>query len=156
MIRVGIVKDAAIGKARNAQAGDVRMLKVQVGKTTKWLQYVPGAGADGIPPNGSLAVFVDSLDLLFIVSSSDLLAPDSGMVAGERKYYATDGGGTVLARLYFKHNGKASLANQTYNLATALTNLVQGIQGATAGGNPIVDATGKITTALTQLQGLLE
>ena len=51
--------------------------------------------------------------------------------------------------------GKAAVQNASYDLLTALTNLVQGIQGAMASSYPITDTTGKIATAFTQLQGLL-
>ena len=43
------------------------------------------------------------------------------------------------------------IKNAAASLYTVLNNLIVGIQGATAGGNPIVDTTTKIATALTQL-----
>jgi hypothetical protein len=52
--------------------------------------------------------------------------------------------------------GKAFLRNQAASLFTILQGFIQGVQGATAGGNPIVDVTGKITLALSQLQSLME
>lgn len=52
-------------------------------------------------------------------------------------------------------NGKISIASNAQNLLIILQTLIAGIQGATAGGNPIVDATGNIATALTDLVALL-
>jgi len=53
-------------------------------------------------------------------------------------------------------NGKVFLRNAAASLFTVLQEFIQGVQGATAGGNPIVDATGKIALALSQLQALME
>jgi len=67
------------------------------------------------------------------------------------------------ARVKAKNNGKLYLASVTNaaNLHDALSNLVQGIQTATyinAAGTPtpLVDASGKIALALTQLNNLLD
>ncbi len=48
------------------------------------------------------------------------------------------------------------IANSTATLFGALENLINGILGATAGGSPIVDVTGKIALAFTELEALLE
>ena len=52
--------------------------------------------------------------------------------------------------------GKAFLRNQAASLFTILQGFIQGVQAATAGGNPIVDVSGKIGIALSQLQSLME
>ena len=52
-------------------------------------------------------------------------------------------------------NNKANIQNASTSLLDVLQGLIQGIQGATAGGNPIVDTTGKIGIALTNLTSLL-
>lgn len=51
--------------------------------------------------------------------------------------------------------GKANVQNATYSLLQTLTDLINGIQGATVAGSPITDTTGKIAIALTELNGLL-
>lgn len=60
------------------------------------------------------------------------------------------------ARIALK-GGKANIQNATKDLLSCLTELIQGIQGATAPAPTyaIVDTTGKIATALTSLQALL-
>lgn len=50
----------------------------------------------------------------------------------------------------------ATIKNAVTTLNTALQELITGIQGATAGGSPIVDVTGKISSASTALAALLE
>jgi hypothetical protein len=132
------------------------MLKVKFGPVQKWVQFVPQAGEDDVPPVGSLVAIIESHELLFAAASYDNVPADPNMVTGEKKIYATDGNGNALGYIYLKNDGKLSIGNVGYNLATALTNLIQGIQGATFGGYPCVDATTKIATALIQLQGLLE
>lgn len=52
-------------------------------------------------------------------------------------------------------SGKITVQNATVNLLTVLQLLITGILGATAGGNPIVDATGDIAQANTKLGQLL-
>ena len=71
------------------------------------------------------------------------------------EYYTNEVRLSYLSAFFGLKGGKTAIQNTTYDLLTALTNLINGLQGATAGGKDIVDATGKIATALTQLQGLL-
>ena len=53
--------------------------------------------------------------------------------------------------------GKANIQNASKDLLTVLTSLVNGIQGLTCAspGSPVVDATGKVAAALTDLAALL-
>lgn len=53
-------------------------------------------------------------------------------------------------------NNKATIMNAVTTLNTALQELITGILGMTAGGNPMVDATGKVAAAATALGNLLE
>lgn len=59
------------------------------------------------------------------------------------------------ARIQVDAGGLFHVKNASASLFTVLQTLIQGIQGATAGGNPIVDATTKIAQALTQLGQLM-
>lgn len=52
-------------------------------------------------------------------------------------------------------SGKLNLQNTTTSLLQILTDLINGIQGATVSGNPVTDTTGKIATALIGLNSLL-
>jgi len=153
MIRVGKIKGSKLGKPTNARSGQARLLQVQIGPQLQIVQLAPGAGEDVNPPTDSLAMVLESGVLRFAVASFDGIAPEVG--EGERELYSSSGG-SKKTRIRLKAGGTLYIGGPAYNLRAALQNLVQGIQGATAGGDPIVDATGKIALALTQIQGLLD
>lgn len=155
MIRVGKVTGSRVAKPKYARSSTARarILQVQIGPQLEDVQLTPGAGEDVNPVADSVVVILESGGLKFAVGAFDGIEPE--VDEGERELYSSDGG-SKLARLKLKDNSKAYLANASYDLRTALQTLIEGVQGATAGGNPIVDATGKIATALTQIQGLLD
>jgi hypothetical protein len=168
VIRIGVVKGTAttdaqgqptqlgVGAPKNSKTGKARLLMVQIGPQLKTAQLVPRAGEDFSPPDGSKVALLEMGGWLLIVAEQDDVTPDPALNRGEKILYGSDGWGNKRGRVKFKHNGKTFIGNSTSDLKTALTNLIQGIQGATFGGYPCVDATGKIATALIQLGQILD
>lgn len=165
VIRIGRVVSSKVGTPKNAKSRQARLLTIQVGPQLKTAQLVPPAGEDFNPPVGSTVVLLESGGWLYAIGSADDVDPDTNLSVGAKEIRSTDGSGNLSVRLRFKTNGKAYLANAGQNLKTALQTLVEGIQGATyipypggVAGPPvaIADATGKIATALTALQALLD
>lgn len=177
MIRVGKIKGLApvdaqgaptllgVGAPKNSKSGKARLFQVQIGPQLKTAQLVPPAGEDVSPPDGSTAILLESGGWLYMIASADDVEPDETLKRGEKEIRSTNGNGDRAIRLKLKSNGKAYLANAGQNLKAALQTLVEGIQGASyipyPGGAPgpavpIIDATGKLATALTQLQALLD
>ncbi len=153
MMREGKIKGSKVGKPLNASAGQARLLQVQIGPQVQTVQLVPQAGEDVNPVADSLVVILESGAHRFGVATFDGITP--ACAPGERELYSS-ASGSKKARVKLKAGGTIYVGGPTHDLRTALQNLVQGVQGATAGGNPIVDATGKIALALTQIQGLLD
>ena len=92
----------------------------------------------------------DLSDGIALVGLNSLQSPKTPLSAGE-------GGMTQgNAKLALK-SGKVCAQNDSGSLKAVLTDLITGIQGATAptGGGPLVDTTGKIAGALTELNALL-
>lgn len=135
-------------------AGKVMKLQVQTSEGgVHLMQYYAGSGEDTNPSLGDRAFFVRSAGVNIVVATSDKI--QSTAASGEKEIYSHSAT-TKAARHKLKSNGKHYIANGTTDLLTALANLVQGLQGATAGGNSIVDTTGKIATASTQIGQLLD
>ncbi len=132
-----------------------RMLQVRNMAALQTVQLVHSAGEDANPIDGSVVVILESDGIRYGVATWDTTTPT--VDKGERKLYAIDDATkALLGYIYLRKDGKITIANQTQNLLTALVALITGIQGATFGGYPCVDATGQIAAAKTQLQGLLE
>lgn len=85
---------------------------------------------------------------------------------GETTIYSTSSDGkTVKARIDLDNTGKIAIYNSSKSLKTILSNLISGIQGLTyipyPGGVagppvPVVDSTGKVASALSDLALLLK
>lgn len=143
--------------------GQLKVTKLQVQTPeggVHLMQMLSSAGEDTTPNIGCRVAFIRSAGVNLVVATSDTLAPSTAV--GEKEFYSSSGT-QKSARLKLKANGKIFAASQSggVNLATALTNLINGIQGATAtdptsGALPLADATGKIALALTQLGVLLD
>ena len=156
MIRVGKITGSKVARPKNATSGYARLLQVQIGPQLETMQLVPQAGEDVNPPVGSVVVLIESgQGILFAVASHDRVVPE--VAEGERELYSTTGV-TKRARIKLKVSGNVCVINDLtgFNLRAVLENLILGLQGATVLGNPITDSTGKIATALVQLQGLLD
>lgn len=156
--RIGIVTGRAwLQRVKNGETVAL-MLQVQFSDSedVRTVQYMPQAGEDTVPVKGARVAVVDVGGILVAVASYDGI--ESAGVAGEKELYSYDFAGDKLASLRLKANGHAWLGNRPTgkNLRTVLQNLIQGLQGATAAGSPIVDTTGKIALALTDLASILD
>jgi hypothetical protein len=105
---------------------------------------------------GSKVAVIDIGGFSVAVASYDGIRSTRAM--GEKELYSVNAAGTKLASCILKDTGHLWIGNRPTgkNLGTVLTNLIQGIQGATFGGYPLVDATGKITAALSDLSSVLD
>jgi phage gp45-like len=140
------------------KAGDGEVLNREVFHTP---------GVIGAPPAGEQVILLqlgDTIDKSVVIACQNYQITVT-VNQGEVLVYSTNANGTQLeATIRLEQSGLIQIQNQTYNLLTALSKLIAGIQGATyipypggvAGAPvPIVDTTGNIAAALTQLQGLL-
>ncbi|MBU1080901.1 MAG: hypothetical protein KKB59_10485 [Spirochaetes bacterium] len=161
-----VTSDPWVSRVKNGE-GHALMLQVQFsgGADVRTVQYMPQAGEDTVPVRGTRVAVVDVGGLLVAVASQDGIKSTGKM--GEKELYSHNSAGQKLASLRLKDNGHAWLGNRPSgkNLRTVLQNLITGIQGATyipyPGGVagppvPIVDTTGKIATALTDLASVLD
>jgi phage gp45-like len=125
------------------------------------------SGLVGMPPAGAKAIVLqlgDSPTQAVVIATQNYQITVS-VAQGEVMLYSTTAAGTTLeATIKLGANGLIQIQNQSQNLLSALSKLIQGIQGATyipyPGGFPgspvpIVDTTGNIAAALAALQGLL-
>ena len=93
MVRIGTVKQTTIWPPLNASgSAGVRMILVRFGPTDtskpgflKWVQFIPQAGEDVIPPVGSIIAMVESHELLMGTATFDNVAPDPHMNIGEKE-----------------------------------------------------------------------
>ena len=164
MIRIGKIVGTNIDKVRNGNK-KARLLQIVFsggGQDVKTVQHMTQAGIDANPPIGdTVSLELESGEgMRFAVATEDFI--EHKAAAGEYEIYSSNGTAKT-ARVKAKNNGKLYLASVTNaaNLHDALSNLVQGIQTATyinAAGTPtpLVDASGKIALALTQLNNLLD
>ncbi len=155
---IGIITgDPWLGRAKNGE-GIARYLQVQFSGDgdVRTVMYMPQFGDDAAPIRGSRALVLDVASFLVAVAIFDGQDAENSM--GEREVYSQNAAGQKLASLVLKDTGHAWLGNKPSgkNLRTVLQNLIQGIQGATFGGYPCVDATGKIAAALTDLASVLD
>lgn len=158
MAMIGILTgDPWVGRAPYGE-GTARFLQVQFSGEgdVRTAMYMPQFGDDAAPVRGASVLAFEVGSLLVAVAIFDGQDPENSM--GEREVYSQNAAGQKLASLVLKDNGHAWLGNKPSgkNLRTVLQNLIQGIQGATAAGSPIVDATGKIAVALTDLVSVLD
>ncbi len=162
MVRIGTVKQTTIWPPLNASGrAGVRMILVRFGPTDtskpgfqKWVQFIPQAGEDVIPPVGSIIAMVESHELLMGTATFDNVAPDPHMNIGEKELYSSDGNGAKLARHKMKQNGKHLISNTSYdlqtqmhNLTAALSSLVSDLTTFATGLNPTTLAAQASTLA---------
>jgi len=128
MVRIGQVVKTTIWPPLNYTSGKtqpgVRLILVSFGGFQKWVQFIPQAGEDVIPPVGSIITMVESHELIMGTSTFDNVHPDPHMNTGEKELYSSDGSGNKLARHKMKQNGKHYIANATQDLRTQLDNLL--------------------------------
>ena len=163
MIRIGTIVGTFIGRVRNGTKS-ARHLQIRYsggGQDVKTAQQMHHAGVDANPINTAVAFVEESGEgMRFAVATEDFIAKTAR--EGEYEIYSSNVN-AKRARVKCKATGLVYIASVANNvdLKTALSNLVQGIQGATyinAAGTPtpLVDATGKIGLALYQLGQLLD
>ena len=164
MIRIGKIVGTNIDKVRNGNK-KARLLQIVFsggGQDVKTVQHMTQAGIDANPPIGdTVSLELESGEgMRFAVATEDFIAKTAR--EGEYEIYSSNVN-AKRARVKCKATGLVYIASVANNvdLKTALSNLVQGIQGATyinAAGTPtpLVDATGKIGLALYQLGQLLD
>ena len=158
MIRIGKIVGTFVGKVRHgsAQARHLQIVYSGGGQDVKTAQYMVQAGVDSQPNLQSVSLELESGESMrFAVATEDFIAKTAR--AGEFEIYSA--ASAKKARVKAKNNGKVYVASVTnsVNLHDALSNLVQGIQGATCvNGSPPTDTTGKIALALTQINNLLD
>ena len=124
-------------------AGDPCLLIFVDRDISVWLQ----TGEQAVPATQSLH---DYSDVIALVGPSPLTAglpsPSSGETA------LLDGAGTTKLGI---QGGKLTIQNSTQSLLGVLQTLIEGIQGLTVNGTPVVDSTGKVASALIDLAALL-
>jgi Phage protein Gp138 N-terminal domain len=126
------------------EKGDTCLLIFADRNIDNWFQ----SGGVQPPADGRLHAISDAIALVGLNG----LASPLGAAPSSTEARIVDKAGTTKVGL---SGGKITVANSSGTLLAALQTLVEGIQGATAGGNPLSDATGKIAQALTALQALL-
>lgn len=175
IFRLGRIFGAFYQKVRNSRNGQkAEHYQVQFGTAlapgdkssgdVKTVQRMGHAGFHSSPlvsgGHQAISAVVSSGEpgaLLFSVAEDDFIQPS--VQPGETEIYATDGFGVKLGRIQMRASGLIYIGTQslTYNLRTALDNLIAGIQGMTCvNGSPPVDTTGKIATALIQINNILD
>jgi hypothetical protein len=161
MEMIGTVCGADVARVKNGE-GFALMLQVRFSDShdVRTVQYMPQAGEDTVPINGSKVGVVDVGGILLAVSSYDTIK--SVRSPGEKEFYSYDGS-QKLARFSLKKNGKAYLGNGPTgtNLRGVLQELIEGIQAATyinpAGlPTPLADTSAKISKALSDLILILD
>ena len=138
-----------VGTPKNATSGKARLLQVQIGPKLQAVQFVPQAGEDVNPPDGSLVIIQESAEgIKFGVATFDGIGPDPNLNQGEKRLYGSDGNGTVLGRVKFKKNGKTFIGNAGGNLCAQLDALLTALNtfSGTAAQNAI---TAGNTTSVT-------
>ena len=156
---LGVIKSAMQRFQENPGQSAVVQLQSNAGEVLQIEGFQP-SGFAGVPPAGVKAIVLqlgDSPTQAVVIALQNYQITLS-LAQGECMLYSTTADGkTLKAQVYLDASGLIHVKNQNQSLATALNNLINGIQGATcpSGGGPLVDTTGKIATALSQLGGLL-
>jgi len=139
-----------------------RFIQVSFGSSgdVQDIQFMRQAGLDVNPYPGCAVAIIDSGPsggLRIAVASDDFIP--STIAQGEAELYAQNGSGSKLGRVQCRQDGLIYIGTDLAlggSLRAALESLVQGIQGATVSGSPLVDTTGKIASALVKIQNILD
>lgn len=156
-----VVKSALGTKGHNPGQSVIAQLKTVDGTVVN-REVFHSPGVIGSPPAGERVVLLElggAPERAVVIACQNYQITVTLAQGGAMLFSTTADGKTLKGQIYVDPTGLIHVQNPTYNLMTALANLIQGLQGGTYGGSgapgPFVDTTGKVATALTQLQGLL-
>ena len=110
MVDIGTVTGQEIRPNRDGGV-DVRLLQVQmVGNDVQTVQYMPMAGDDSPPQVGDkVAVMPIGPAFQVAIGIQDSVIPS--VAAGEKRMYARDENGAVIASVHLKADGEATILN---------------------------------------------
>jgi len=137
-----VTENPKLGAVKN---GKIKALLLQVqfadSQDVRTVQYMPQVGEDTVPVKGSIIACLEFGGILLAVSTYDSI--ESAASAGEKEFYSQSDG-SKKARLKLKKNGKFFMANDSTDLLTVFTGLIDKIKAITTAGSPaaqVVDPT---------------
>jgi hypothetical protein len=104
---LGKITGSSVARPRSSQSGQVRLLQVQTGPSVQTIQLVPQAGEDYNPPDGALALCVQSGGRWFAIATFDGVEPTAAK--GERLLYSVDANLAVKASIHLKADGSIAV-----------------------------------------------